>query len=118
MSESSQTTKSARSTRSKAKIESALVIKDAVPVTTIHPSNLKPETAAEKKGKMKTAEKKKKTIKKTSETNEGEPQNPEVVETIIPTTDNPSQVNLGSDAEKKDLNSKPVETEMEDIPTE
>ncbi|PNX61496.1 hypothetical protein L195_g060696, partial [Trifolium pratense] len=63
MYESSQTTKSARSTRSKAKIESSLIIKDAVPVTTIHPSNTKSETATEKKGKMKTAEKKKKTIK-------------------------------------------------------
>ncbi|XP_045831598.1 uncharacterized protein LOC123922992 [Trifolium pratense] len=169
MSESSQTTKTARSTRSKAKIESFLIIKDAVPVTTIHPSNTKSETAAEKKGKMKTAEKKKKTTKvsetispsvtdksgkestrkkkrdyksriplsmsdlvfesnvntskRTSETIEGEPQNPkpmsEVVETIIPTTDNPnSTMNLGSTAEKKDLNPKSVETEMEATPTE
>ncbi|PNX68917.1 hypothetical protein L195_g064202, partial [Trifolium pratense] len=55
-----------------------------------------------------------------TETNEGEPQNPnpvsEVVETIVPTTDNPSSVNLGPDAEKKDLKS--VETKMEDTPTE
>ncbi|XP_045791711.1 uncharacterized protein LOC123886440 [Trifolium pratense] len=62
------------------------------------------------------------TSEKTTETNEGEPQNPkpvsEVVETIIPTADNPNQVNLGSDAERKDLNSKLVETEMEDAPTE
>ncbi|XP_045810825.1 lisH domain-containing protein C1711.05-like [Trifolium pratense] len=62
------------------------------------------------------------TSEKATETNEGEPQNPnpvsEVVETIIPTADNPSQVDLGSDAERKDLNSKPVETEMEDAPTE
>ncbi|PNX65553.1 hypothetical protein L195_g062660, partial [Trifolium pratense] len=35
MSESSQTTKSDRSTRSKEKIESSLIIKDAVPVTTV-----------------------------------------------------------------------------------
>ncbi|XP_045791404.1 DEK domain-containing chromatin-associated protein 4-like [Trifolium pratense] len=164
MSESSQTTKSARSTRSKAKIESSQIIKDAVPVTTIHPSNLKPVTTAEKKGKMKTAEKKKETIKvsdvispsvnkyekgtstrkrrdyksriplsmsdlvfesnvntsgKTSETNEGEPQNPKPASEVVKTTtDNPSSVNLGYDAAKKDLNPKSVETEMEDTPTE
>ncbi|XP_045791780.1 immunoglobulin A1 protease autotransporter-like [Trifolium pratense] len=62
------------------------------------------------------------TSEKTSETNEGEPQNPkpvsEVVETIMSTAGNPSQENLGSDAEKRDLNTKPVETEMEDTPTE
>ncbi|PNX65864.1 hypothetical protein L195_g062810, partial [Trifolium pratense] len=63
MSESSQTTKSGRSTRSKARIESSQIIKDAVPVTTIQPSNLKPVAAAEKKGKKKTAEKKKEIIK-------------------------------------------------------
>ncbi|PNX63003.1 hypothetical protein L195_g061405, partial [Trifolium pratense] len=63
MSESSQTTKSGRSTRSKAKIESSQIIKDAIPVTTIQASNLKPVTAAEKKGKKKTAEKKKEIIK-------------------------------------------------------
>ncbi|PNX57247.1 hypothetical protein L195_g058597, partial [Trifolium pratense] len=53
---------------------------------------------------------------------EVEPQNPksvsEVVETIISTAGNPSQENLGSDAEKRDLNTMPVETEMEDTPTE
>ncbi|XP_045810448.1 transcription elongation factor SPT5-like [Trifolium pratense] len=59
------------------------------------------------------------TSEKTSETNEGEPQNPKTVsETIVPTADNPSQVNLESDADKKDPNPKSVETEMEDIPTE
>ncbi|PNX63259.1 hypothetical protein L195_g053415, partial [Trifolium pratense] len=168
MSESSQTTnKSARSTRSKAKIESSQIIKDAVPVTTVRATKSKVQSSvAEKKVKGKSVEKKKtpkvsddispsidksgkgsskkkrrdyksriplsmsdlvfesnvNTSEKTSETNEGEPQNPkpvsEVVETIIPTADNPSQVNLGSDAKKKDLNSKPVETEMEDTPTE
>ncbi|PNX70199.1 hypothetical protein L195_g064743, partial [Trifolium pratense] len=62
------------------------------------------------------------TSEKTSEINKGETQNPktvsEVVETIVPTTDNPSQGKLGSDAEKRDLNAMPVETEMEDTPTE
>ncbi|CAJ2665673.1 unnamed protein product [Trifolium pratense] len=62
------------------------------------------------------------TSEKTSETNEGESQNPksvsEVVETIISTTGNPSQEKLGSEAEKRDLSSMPVETEMEDTPTE
>ncbi|CAJ2667740.1 unnamed protein product [Trifolium pratense] len=119
MSESSQTTKSARSTRSKAKIESALIIKDAVPVTTVRASKPKVQSSvAEKKGKGKSVEKKK-TPKKATEV---EPQNPKpvskVVETIISTAGNPSQENLGSDAEKRDLNSMPVETEMEDTPTE
>ncbi|CAJ2662915.1 unnamed protein product [Trifolium pratense] len=167
MSESSQTTKSTRSTRSKAKIESSQIIKDAVPVTTVRTSTTKVQSSvAEKKVKGKSVEKKKipkvsddispsidksskgsskkkiryyksriplsmsdlvfesnvNTSEKATETNEGEPQNPnpvsEVVETIIPTADNPSQMNLGSDAERKDLNSKPVETEMEDAPTE
>ncbi|CAJ2648306.1 unnamed protein product [Trifolium pratense] len=164
MSESSQTTKSGRSTRSKAKIESSQIIKDAVPVTIIQPNNLKPVAAAEKKGKKRTAEKKKEIVKvsdaispsgnksskgsskkkrrdyksriplnmsdlvfesnvNTSEkATEVEPQNPkpvsEVVETIISTAGNPSQENLGSDAEKRDLNSMPVETEMEDTTTE
>ncbi|PNX69279.1 hypothetical protein L195_g064361, partial [Trifolium pratense] len=62
------------------------------------------------------------TSEKTSETNEGESQNPkpvsDVVETIVRTGDNPSQDNLGSDAEKRDLNKVPVDTEMEDTPTE
>ncbi|CAJ2651661.1 unnamed protein product [Trifolium pratense] len=164
MSESSQTTKSARSTRSKAKIESALIIKDAVPVTTVRASKPKVQSSvAEKKGKGKSVKKKKtpkvsdvispsgnKSEKGTSKRNrrdykskfslsmsdlvfesnvntsakatEVEPQNPkpvsEVVETIISTAGNPSQENLGSEAEKKDLNSMPVETEMEDTPTE
>ncbi|PNX68840.1 hypothetical protein L195_g056387, partial [Trifolium pratense] len=51
------------STRSKAKIESSKIIKDVVPVTTIQPSNLKSITAAEKKGKKRTAEKKKEIIR-------------------------------------------------------
>ncbi|CAJ2653828.1 unnamed protein product [Trifolium pratense] len=42
----------------------------------------------------------------------------EVVEIIVPTGDNLSQEKLGSDAEKRDLNAMPVETEMEDTPTE
>ncbi|PNX67682.1 hypothetical protein L195_g063634, partial [Trifolium pratense] len=50
MSESSQTTKSTRSTRSKAKVESSKIIKDVVPITTVHPSNTKAQTTAEKKG--------------------------------------------------------------------
>ncbi|PNX65816.1 hypothetical protein L195_g062786, partial [Trifolium pratense] len=62
------------------------------------------------------------TSEKTSEANKGETQNPKtvskVVEAIVPIADNPSQVNLGSDAERKDLNSKPIETEMEDALTE
>ncbi|PNX66733.1 hypothetical protein L195_g063189, partial [Trifolium pratense] len=49
MSESSQTTKSARSTRSKAKIESALVIKDAVPVTTVRASKSKIQSSVAEK---------------------------------------------------------------------
>ncbi|MCI35360.1 hypothetical protein A2U01_0056581, partial [Trifolium medium] len=53
---------------------------------------------------------------------EVESQNPkpvsEVVETIISTAGNPSRENLGSEAEKRDLNSMPVDTEMEDTPTE
>ncbi|CAJ2637486.1 unnamed protein product [Trifolium pratense] len=164
MSESSQTTKSGRSTRSKAKIESSLIIKDAVPVTTVRAPKPKVQSSvAEKKGKGKSVEKKKtpkvsdvispsgnKSEKGTSKRNrrdykskfslsmsdlvfesnvntsekatEVEPQTPkpvsEVVETIISTVGNPSQENLGSDAEKRDLNSMPVETEMEDTPTE
>ncbi|CAJ2651343.1 unnamed protein product [Trifolium pratense] len=59
MSESSQTTKSGRSTRSKAKIESSKIIKDAVPVTTVLASKPKAQSnIAEKKGKGKTVEKK------------------------------------------------------------
>ncbi|PNX66477.1 hypothetical protein L195_g055115, partial [Trifolium pratense] len=167
MSESSQTTKSGRSTRSKAKIESSLIIKDAVPVTTVRTSKSKIQSSvAEKKVKGKSVEKKKapkvsddtspsidksgkgsskkkrrdyksriplsmtdlvfesnvNTSEKTSEINKGEPQNPnpvsKVVETIISTACNPSLENLGSDAEKRNLNSMPVETEMEDTPTE
>ncbi|PNX66739.1 hypothetical protein L195_g063191, partial [Trifolium pratense] len=34
----------------------------------------------------------------------------EIVETIVPTGDNPCQEKLGSDAEKRDLNAMPVET--------
>ncbi|PNX60856.1 hypothetical protein L195_g052151, partial [Trifolium pratense] len=159
MSESSQTTKSTRSTRSK-----ALIIKDAVPVTTVRASKSKAQTdVAEKKGKGKTAEKKEipkvsdemspSTVKSSKGTSkkkkrdyksriplsmsdlvfessvytsekatEVEPQNPksvsEVVETIISTVGNPSQEKLGSDTEKRDLNSMPVETETEDAPTE
>ncbi|XP_045822393.1 uncharacterized protein LOC123915300 [Trifolium pratense] len=52
---------------------------------------------------------------------EGESQKPkpvsEVVETIPPAGD-PSEENLGSDAAKQDLNSMPVETEIEDTHTE
>ncbi|PNX55018.1 hypothetical protein L195_g048642, partial [Trifolium pratense] len=174
MSESSQTTKSARSTRSKAKIESSKIIKDVVPITTVHTSNTKVQSsAAEKKGKGKSVEKKSKTPKvsqaispsvtdksgkesskqkrrdykskipytmselvfgvqsfvntfeKTSETIEGEPQNPkpvfEVVETKAPTSDNPNSTeNLGSAAENKNITSEPVESEMQtdDTPTE
>ncbi|CAJ2628546.1 unnamed protein product [Trifolium pratense] len=42
----------------------------------------------------------------------------DVVETIVSTGENPSLEKLGSEAEKRDLNSMPVETEMEDTPTE
>ncbi|PNX61481.1 hypothetical protein L195_g060687, partial [Trifolium pratense] len=53
---------------------------------------------------------------------EVESQNPksvsEVVETLISIADNPSQENLGSDAEKRDQNDMPVDTKMEDTPTE
>ncbi|CAJ2643301.1 unnamed protein product [Trifolium pratense] len=161
MSESSQTTKSARSTRSKAKIESALIIKDVVPVTTVHASKPKVQSrVAEKKGKGKSVEKKKtskvsdaispsgnQSEKGTSKRNRRDYKskfslsmsdlvfesnvntsekatevNPktvsDVVETIVPTGDNPSLEKLGSDAEKRDLNAIPVETEMEDTPTE
>ncbi|CAJ2628037.1 unnamed protein product [Trifolium pratense] len=105
-----------------AKIDPSKIIKDAVPVTVVHASKPKAQSNdAEKQGKGKTVEKKG-TSEKTSETNEGESQNPKsaskVVETIISTTGNPSQEKLGSEAEKRDLNSMPVETEMEDTPTE
>ncbi|CAJ2661759.1 unnamed protein product [Trifolium pratense] len=60
MFESSQTTKSGRSTRSRAKIESSLIIKDVVPVTTVRASKPKVQSSvAEKKGKGKSVEKKK-----------------------------------------------------------
>ncbi|XP_045791567.1 eukaryotic translation initiation factor 5B-like [Trifolium pratense] len=62
MSESSQTTKSTRSTRSKGKAEASKIIKDAVPITTVHTSNIKVQSSvAEKKGKAKSVEKKSKT---------------------------------------------------------
>ncbi|CAJ2651130.1 unnamed protein product [Trifolium pratense] len=162
MSESSQTTKSGRSTRSKAKIEPSKIIKDAVPVTTVRAFKPKVQSSvAEKKGKEKSIEKKtskvsdaispsgnkseKGTSKRnrrdykskfalsmsdlvfesnvnTSEKTTEEPQNPksvsEVVETLISIAGNPSQENLGSDAEKRDLNDMPVDTEMKDTPTE
>ncbi|PNX66358.1 hypothetical protein L195_g063025, partial [Trifolium pratense] len=66
------------------------------------------------------------TSEKTSETIEGEPQNPksvsEVVETKAPISDNPNLTeNLGSAAEKEDnTTSEPVESDMQtdDIPIE
>ncbi|PNX85311.1 hypothetical protein L195_g041379, partial [Trifolium pratense] len=64
MSESSQTTKSTRSTRSKGKAEASKIIKDAVPITTVHTSNIKVQSSVtEKKGKAKSVEKKSKTPK-------------------------------------------------------
>ncbi|XP_045791267.1 uncharacterized protein LOC123885972 [Trifolium pratense] len=123
MSESSQTTKSARSTRSKAKIEYALIIKDVVPVTTVHASKPKVQSrVAEKKGKGKSVEKKKTSKVSDAISPSATEVNPktvsDVVETIVPTGDNPSLEKLGSDAEKRDLNAMSVETEMEDTPTE
>ncbi|XP_045791652.1 suppressor protein SRP40-like [Trifolium pratense] len=59
MSESSQTTKTGRSTRSKTKIDPSKIIKDAVPVTVVHASKPKAQSNdAEKQGKGKTVEKK------------------------------------------------------------
>ncbi|PNX59562.1 hypothetical protein L195_g059751, partial [Trifolium pratense] len=58
MSESSQTTKSGRSTRSKAKIEPSRIIKDAVPVTIVRASKNKTQSSvAEKNVKGKSVEK-------------------------------------------------------------
>ncbi|PNX67418.1 hypothetical protein L195_g063508, partial [Trifolium pratense] len=58
MSESSQTTITGRSTRSKAKIEPSKIIKDAVPVTIVRASKSKTQSSvAEKKVKGKSVEK-------------------------------------------------------------
>ncbi|MCH79488.1 envelope-like protein [Trifolium medium] len=64
MSESFQTTKTTRSTRSKAKTEASKIISDVVPLTTMHASDIQPQSdVAEKKGKTKSVEKKRKTAK-------------------------------------------------------
>ncbi|PNX56180.1 hypothetical protein L195_g049748, partial [Trifolium pratense] len=91
MSESSQTTKSTCSTRSKAKIESSKIIKDAVPITIVHTSNTKVQSSvAEKKGKAKTVEKKSKT--------------PKVSKTISPSADKSGKES--SKKKKKDYKSR------------
>ncbi|CAJ2644642.1 unnamed protein product [Trifolium pratense] len=164
MSESSQTTKTGRSTRSKTKIDPSKIIKDAVPVTVVHASKPKAQSNdAEKQGKGKTVVKKgtsevgddiSLSTAKIAKSSKGSSKrkrrdykskfalsmsdlvfdsnvntsekatevNPktvsDVVETIVSTGDNPSLEKLGSEAEKRDLNSMPVETEKEDTPTE